>query len=356
MELLYKPDFDEARTRWDAFWNKQIIDRPCLSVTAPRDGAAPAPSPGHQLAGWDGDYAETAARWDAHLASRYFGAEAIPFMMASFGPDQFGAFLGADLERASSLPNATSWAVPIVEDWATAAPIRLDESNRWWRKMLAFLRAAGEASEGKFLVGQLDLHSNLDALASLREPQCLCMDLLDCPELVERAMRQARALFVPIYDALYKAGRMEGRGSIGWLPLYSPGKFMTTQCDFAAMISPAMFNRFAMPALEEEWAYLDHSAYHLDGPQALAHLDTILAARDLDLIQWVPGAGKPPQHEWVELLQTIQAAGKSVIVQAPAEACKRLHSVLKPELTFYATSAPSQKEADALARWFVDHT
>ncbi len=355
MELLYKPDFEEARKHWEAFWNREIIDRPCLAVTAPKEGHEIPPAPPY-MDGWDGDFAEAVARWEARAEHTYFAADAIPFFEPSFGPDQFGAFLGADLDRSTESYSRTSWAVPYVENWEESLPIQLDPDNAWWTKMLELMRVAGEASEGKFLVGMLDMHSNLDALASIREPEDLCMDLVDCPDLVHRAMADVRALYSEIHDALREAGNMAERGSIGWISFYSPGRFAVMQCDFAIMVSPEMFDAFILPALEEEAAFLDHSIYHYDGEGALRHLDSVLAIENLDGIQWVPGAGKPAQTEWAELLVKIQAAGKSLHVSGPMDRIKHLHGILKPEGVFYQTFANNEREADELVEWFVRNT
>ena len=352
MELLYKPDFEDARAHWEAFWQQDIIDRPCLAVTAPKAGCERPPGPPY-MDGWDGDFEDAVARWEAHAEATYFCGDAMPYFLPSFGPDQFGAFLGADLTRADS---PTSWAVPFVENWEDVLPLKLDANNPWWQKMLSFMRTAAKASEGKYLVGMLDLHSNLDALASIREPQDLAMDLLDCPELVHRALADVRAIYSQVYDGLYEAGRMDGRGTIGWLSFYSPGKFTAIQCDFAIMVSPAQFDEFIRPALVEETGFLDHSIYHYDGIGALRHLESVLSIPTLDGIQWVPGAGNPPQSEWPELLLQIQNAGKTLHINASPEEVKRLHGILQPERVFYQTSTKTEREADALIKWFVDHT
>lgn len=355
MELLYKPDFEEARAHWEAFWNQEIIDRPCLAVRANREGHEMPPAPPY-MDGWDGDFAEAVARWEARASHIYYAGDAMPFIQPSFGPDQFGAFLGADLERSKDAYERTSWAVSFVEDWEEALPIRLDTEALWWKKMLEFMRVAGEASEGKFLVGMLDMHSNLDALASIREPQDLCMDLLDRPDLMHRAMRDVRALYAEVYEGLYEAGNMEGRGSIGWTSFYSPGRFAMTQCDFAIMVSPKMFDEFILPALAEESDFLDHSIYHYDGIGALVHLDSVLSIGSLNGVQWVPGAGNPPQAQWPDLLRRIQHTGKSLHISASPDEIKHLHGILEPEQVYYETSAKNEREADALIQWFVDHT
>ena len=352
MELLYKPDFEDARAHWEAFWQQEIIDRPCLGVTAPREGCDRPPGPPY-MDGWDGEFEDAVARWEAFASATYYGGDAIPHFLPSFGPDQFGAFIGADLERRNS---PTSWAVPFVENWEDVLPLELSPDSPWWQKMLEFMRTAARASEGKYLVGMLDLHSNLDALASIREPQDVATDLLDCPGLVHQAMADVRAMYSQIYDGLHEAGGMEGRGTIGWLAFYSRERFTTIQCDFAIMVSPEQFDEFIRPALVEETEFLDHSIYHYDGIGALRHLQSVLSIPQLDGIQWVPGAGNPPQFQWADLLRQIQDAGKTVHVSASPGEIKQLHGKLQPERVFYQTSTKSEREADALIKWFVDHT
>ena len=82
------------------------------------------------------------------------------------------------------------------------------------------------------------------------------------------------------------------------------------QSDFAYMISPAMFERFILPDLQACCDTLDHAFYHLDGKGQIRHLDQLLAIKNLHGIQWIPGDGAPPPHEWLPLLKRIRDAGK----------------------------------------------
>ena len=42
MELKYKPDFERAKKYFEAFWQKEVIDRPLVSITAPgKNGSWP---------------------------------------------------------------------------------------------------------------------------------------------------------------------------------------------------------------------------------------------------------------------------------------------------------------------------
>lgn len=59
------------------------------------------------------------------------------------------------------------------------------------------------------------------------------------------------------------------------------------------MISTQMYEELVVGELLEELDFLDASIYHLDGPDALKHLDRLLAIDKLKGIQWVYGAGQP---------------------------------------------------------------
>ena len=183
------------------------------------------------------------------------------------------------------------------------------------------------------------------------------MDLIECPQKVLRALAQINALYKPVYDALYEAGRMREFGTTSWLEMWSEGRTQAIQCDFACMISREHFRKFAMPSLEHEMSCLDHVVYHMDGPGQIRHLDDLLALPRLHTIQWVPGAGQPPAPAWINLLQRIQRAGKSVQVLVSVEEAKMLYGQLTPEKTYYwVLDCSSESEAQGLLDWMVSHT
>jgi hypothetical protein len=353
MELSFKPNLDDAIEHWRAFWNQDIIGRPCCAVTAPRDGVERPPgAPGQVLP--DTDFEALLDQAEARLAATYFAGEAMPLFEPSFGPDQAAAFLGARLDWSPD-SSSTTWSKPFVEDWAEVLPLTL--GGHVWERFVELHRKAGQRGDGKFCVGMLDFHSNFDWLAAIRDPVPLCTDLLDCPDLVHRAMANVRELHPVVYNTLYEAAGMADKGTGGWLPYWCEGRYVTTQCDFCCLLSPAQFAEFVLPALEEECSSVDHSVYHYDGPVALQHFDAITGISALDGIQWQPGAGDKPMTEWVELLQRFQARGKNVFVRCSAEELKEVfHPALKPNLVFYSVGVESEREADELLRWLTRNT
>jgi hypothetical protein len=351
LELALKPDLAEAEKRWLAFWEHEIIDRPCCIVRAPRDGVEPVAGPPY-MAGARGDMAAVAEQALAAARSTYFGGEAIPCYTPSFGPDMFAAWLGAELVLADD--ERTSWALPCIDDWAEGLPLMLDGDNYWWRRMLEFCRILAERFDGEMLVAHLDLHSNLDALLALRGGGGLCTDLIDVPDEIDRVMREARALYSVIDMELREAGQM--RGACGWMPVYHPVRTNAIQCDFGALIGPHHFRRWALPALEEEAAHLGHCIMHYDGPEMLVHLDDICSIPHLDGIQWQPGAGNKPFAEWMDLLKEIQNKGQSVYVSCSCRDLPAYHRELRPELVCYNCWASSEAEAEETLTWLVAHT
>ena len=347
MELQYKPDFERARTYWRAFWEHEVLDRPVVMAPTPKDPAYPVKRPSI-LNRAGGDYQGALARFEHWAAATYFAGEAMPSIDVWFGPDQFAAFLGAKLSYAED--DETSWTTPCVTDWR-AVELKLDETpGGAWMELLDFARTAAQQGEGKFLVSTLDMHTNLDALRGLRGTQELCFDLVDYPNEVDRAMRQVRALYAPVYEAVYAAGDMQ-RGTTSWLPSYCDQRFAVVECDVICLLGPRHARRFVLPAIAEEAAYLDHCIFHLDGPAALKHLDDILAIPDIDAIQWVPGDGQPRSVEWMNVLQKIQAAGKGLWLDWTIDEIHQHYRDLRPEgLCFYLTPA-SPEEADELLEW-----
>jgi hypothetical protein len=106
----------------------------------------------------------------------------------------------------------------------------------------------------------------------------------------------------------------DGSATFGAFRLWGPGKTAKVQCDACVMFSPAMFRRFVVPGLTEQCQWLDNSMYHLDGTQAIPHLDALLEIDELDAVEWTPQAGieRGGNPRWFKMYERILNAGKSV--------------------------------------------
>ena len=349
--LGLKPDFAEAAARWEAFWNGEMLDRPPVVITCPAEDVEGVGRPDYRAQSFD-DLDELVARVDAHVHSTFWGGDAMPQFSPSFGPDNFAVFLGAELAWSEDEEINTSWAVPYVEDWEDALPLTLQENGPWWTRMVAYMGKLAAAAEGKWLVSHIDMHSNLDALVSIRGATPLCLDLYTATEAVTRANAQANALYPVMHDALHQAGGMDRCGTgAGWISAYSDGSCNTLQCDAIAFIGPAHFREFVLPDLEDEAQHLDHCIYHWDGPDALVHIDDLMTIERIRCIQWVPGAGAKPFIEWLDLLVEIQKRGKSVMVYCSVEQLPIFHAALEPDKVFYHVRAADRDELERTLEW-----
>jgi hypothetical protein len=135
--------------------------------------------------------------------------------------------------------------------------------------------------------------------------------------------------------------------------VWAPGRMAKLQCDFSAMISPGMFEEFALPYLAEQCERLDYTVYHLDGVEAIKHLDLILSIPGLNALQWTPGANQPGLSDprWLDIYRRARKAGKSLLLLGvDGKDAPRLVEELGPEGLLIGTSAGSQEEGEALLR------
>ncbi len=350
--LSFKPDLADAHRRWQAFYHGDLIDRPIVCVTAPRAGFPPAvPTTYYERV--HGDMDDIVTRMLANAEATYWGGEAIPSAYLSFGPDEIGVFCGGEFGWSGDSGD-TNWSKPFIADWDSQLPLRLQEDHPLWVRMQSLYRRAADRMAGKMLLHPLDLHTNLDLLSAVRGPQQLCLDLIEQPATIDRAMADARAVFPRMWRAIAEAGRMDEHGYCQ--TIYAMDGAAILQCDFSCMMSPAMFRRWVLPALEEEAALVKHAIYHWDGPGALVHTEDLIASRGLHTLSFVPGDGHGTHLDWLDLLRRVQAGGKAVQVWGEPGLMKALHRELRPEKTMYCTTAANQAEADDLLAWFARNT
>jgi hypothetical protein len=347
MRLSYRPDWDGAVERLDRWWRGESLGRPAMSVTAPKDGAEweTLPEAPDLWNHWTNpDYVvprmERAARTTAYFA------EACPVQWVNMGAIAQAGLLGT---RPVCHPT-TVWHEPFVEDWETYEP-RLDPDNPWWLAKKRLIEACLEVADGKWFVAVGELAEVGDILSALRGPQQLCLDLIEDPrERLLYLRDRIAALMLEVYERVTGMVNAHMPGTSTWLGVYHPGRTTTSQCDFSCMISKAMFDEFLFPALAWETSHLDGVIYHLDGPGALQHVETLLTLPNLRAIQWVPGSGEEPQAhpKWRPLLRRIIEAGKAVHLSVSPAEVEDLLTDLPPEGLYLHVGCASEREAREL--------
>ena len=186
----------------------------------------------------------------------------------------------------------TGWAEAVIDDWEYACPIAFDPENYWWQTSRTLLDAAAHEAPGRYYVGMPDLNAPGEMVALLRDTQRIAFDLIDNPEPILPAVEEANQAWYRYWQAANGIVHQYVGGYFYWMGVWSDIASTDLQCDFNVLISPQMFDTFFLPALEQQTQWIDRTIFHLDGPGAIPHLDSLLSLPRLNGIQWVPGDGK----------------------------------------------------------------
>lgn len=351
--LELKPDAEKVMERHEAWWHGEILDRPPVWITAP-SGVKQRPFPTKVHASlrdrwFDTEYVLDMA--EAYMAGTAYLGDSLPTWFPNLGPEVYAAFLGCPLEYSEG----TSWAVPIVKDWSDLDLIRFDPTNEYWLKIQEMTDAGLERARGKFLVGYTDLHPGADAACSFRDPQQLCLDLVTAPEQARELLRRVQDPFPEVFDRLTSRLEQAGHPAASWLPVVGAGRVHIPSNDFSCMVSPAMMRDFFLEITVQECRLADRNVYHLDGRNAIKHLDMLLGIPELHAIQPVIGAGDVLDEAWMDVMRRTRAAGRSVHLSAGWDMIRQVIQEFEPEGFFFCTGAGSVEEAEAIiariARW-----
>jgi hypothetical protein len=307
--LRFRPDVDEVIARWKLFWDGDS-PRPLLHAVRPRPGATPVEPPNPYDCAF-GDLDEVAEQLSGWVSTHEFLGDAIPFFMVTLAPDHFAALLGAEIVNSGS--GRTNWIEPCIDDLRDA-DLRFRRDGRWWLRTVECIERFREQFDDQLIVVGTHFQGSLDCLAAMYGTQKLLMDMVSRPDLVLQALDQVRDALAEARIALADLLDVSTRGSLNRFGMYSPGIIDVPQCDLSCMISREMFDSIELPYLAHEISTTESSVYHLDGVDAILHLESICSINDLDVIQWMPGEGYY-DDDWSDLNRKIDALGKGQIFQ-----------------------------------------
>jgi hypothetical protein len=376
MEKLVDVDrWEESKERYNAWWDGTLSGGPILKVfvTAPdrpspgstpefyhiepewlaaaqREALAYGMSPAPYYVGLDNDASRESlsAYWlDVPSRLRLFQAaisnavclgDAFLHFFPDLGSTMAAIFVGSEpIFHNRSLLNEQ---LPVETLEQIEPYLEFDPHNRWWQTTLDLMRAAFGTLDGRAVVGLPNLGGALDILASLRGTQNLLMDLVLCPDAVKRVEARLSQLWIRFYDELYALTQKWGQeGTTSWTGVWSDGRSFPIQCDVAVMISPGMFQEFAVPSLRIQAAALDHCVfhYHREGARKALALDHLLDMDEIHAIQWTCEPGDPPLDDeaWLPAYRRITDRGKGLV----------LHEVQPDRVGWLVSNLPAERLA-----------
>jgi len=309
--MIWKSNWQQSKPHYLDWWDHKGL---VISMWEhlEKEGAphemVPKPAPYRDLNQFYFDPAWRAGYLHYQLSRSSFLADILPVANTHLGPGSLSAILGADLEGTEE----TVW-IRHRDDFGD--PISLDPQNKWWRLHLELLQACKEKAKGKYYVGCPDLVEGLDTLAGMKGTENVLTDMMLRPEILEQQLQKINELYFEVFDRIYDIINENGEMAFCYFSLWGPGKVTKLQSDISGMIAEEDFRRFALPGLREQCQKIEYTLYHLDGVDALRHIDAILEIDELKAVQWTPGEGQPQGGDprWYGLYNKILAKGKSVM-------------------------------------------
>jgi len=341
MEL--KPDWEKVKKRYLAFWAGEIYDRVLFSITV-RGKKKPALAPqGCPDSGFtDSHYLLRISL--TQLENTLYLADALPVLDSSCGllfPD---CLFGVKI-----IYGQTIWTKPVYSSCRQLlAGLAQNFSSPLLKKQEEHLREICEQAKGKCLVMMPPLTAGLDCLASLLGTEKLCLEMMDSPDLVKKALLRIDEVFCFLHHHFYHIIRSSGVEPTGFLPLWSPREAAVLQCDFSNLISPSLFETFVLPSLNFCSQNIPRVIFHLDGIPALRHLPALLSCEKIQVIQWQPHGPErvvSGVERWLPLFQKIHKAGRKLYIFCDASQVELVLTCLSSRNLFLETEAEDLQQA-----------
>lgn len=241
-----------------------------------------------------------------------FMAEGIPYVDLNLGPGSMAAYLGRE---PKFLPDTVWYDSLKVDTLGELPPLKFDKNATWLKFHLDVIKKAVELAKGKFPICIPDILENIDVLALIRGNEELCYDIMDEPETVKEYLKAIEDSYMDFYNAFYDEVKNEnGECCYTAFSLWAPDKCAKIQCDFSCLLSPNQFDEFILPSLRRQTEEIPYTMYHLDGKDAVKHLDSIMKLDKLNALQWTPGAGEADggDEKWYGIYDKVMDSGKSL--------------------------------------------
>ncbi len=345
-------NWEIRKKRYEDYWNYKN-NTPIIYLPSMKDKQTPIPEDKPSKLGYwfDIDFQIRQAR--AYFENTYFALDSYPHVSPSFGSDIMSTFLGLDM-----IYNETSaWVVHKDQPLERFTDFTLDTKNEFFVKMRDCLeRYVHDAKNGDYIVGMVDLNTLIDGVSSLIGPDNLCLEIMDNPDEVKRVTMEHFNLYKQVYNIYNKIVTRYQKGNTNWLSVYSEIPWYFISIDFIVMLSSDHFDEFVRAPLQAMADFHERVLFHLDGENAIRHLDNILTVKELTGVQVQATPAAQSAELWIPQIKKIQKAGKNVWVEARhKQDIKDYIENLQPEGLFIKSWCDTESEAKEVERMVKDY-
>jgi len=346
---MIREGWEQSQRRFEALWHNERLDRNTVAIQLIDDPQKPfldelLPLSEEHRRFMDETFIYEMLR--EQMARVRFYGDAFPCMTLYLGTCAHGAYTK---KVDYSVSSGSVWLHPVMDDITDT--LQFDENAEFLQATTRIIKHLTAHNSREYLIGNTDNCSSLDTLSSLRGVDNLLVDMLTEPEAVESQIAVLQNILCRTENGFAEPLlATNGGGTVTeFMHLWSDGYHHQLQCDMAAMISPALFERFAVPELSDAARWMKRVVYHLDGQEQIRFLDMILSIDNIQLIQWTPVAGQPPTSAFIPELKRIQAAGKGLVLFPHVSEMPTLLAELAPKgIHFVPQGVETEEQALAV--------
>jgi hypothetical protein len=306
----------KQKDRIENWWHFGEQDRPVILCACRDPGEAPLPEVRDLDGYWNSPEIMVNRELQRQNQTLWFG-EAVPTHYPEFGAAALAIILGAGKKY---IKTESIWAVECFEEIGELKKIKYPADLSFYNLIWAAMENSLKRSRDHHMLGVYCLGSPLDTLAGMMGTQNALIALASDPGASKDTMDSIFQYQLAEFEKYIKLLRDSGFDySTNWHGIWCKGRGAAVQEDVSCMISTDDYEQFCLPYARQFIQVMDHSFYHLDGPGALRHLETIRKIPELKVIQWQPGIGQERLADWLDVIRIILNSKKSCHLYAKTD-------------------------------------
>jgi len=185
--------------------------------------------------------------------------------------------------------------------------------NSWSDKYFEFMDFINKNCGGKYSSGQPILRGPGDVLAAIFGQKELIFNFYDFPDQAEKRLTELSNILLKFAKkGLEKTKDFYGGYSMGFYPIWCPGKAFWFQDDITALLSPEFYNEFFFNIHQRQSEFCEYTMIHLH-PDSFYFIDKLLIIDSLKAVQINKDIGGQSVSAMLPVLRNIQSKKNLVL-------------------------------------------
>jgi hypothetical protein len=183
----------------------------------------------------------------------------------------------------------------------------------WKDKYFEFIDFINKYGKGRYPAGQPILRGPGDVLAAIFESKELICCFYEYPGHAKQRINEVSEVFLNfVKKGLERFNTFYGGYSLGFYPIWCPGKALWFQDDITALLSPEIYDEFFFDIHRKQANACEYSMIHLH-PDSFYIIERLLTINALKAIEINKDIGGPSVYEMLPFLQQVQAKKNLVL-------------------------------------------